>query len=132
MAEFAASASAQLSAERAELRELVDLELAFLVTTDEDLEHDAAVDIEEHDQRGELAHEGPLQEREPAAALVPQMAMEALRAHQVEIAATDLATRDRPAELHDAVVGMHDQRDVAPGRDVVHGGDERLGGRRAA
>src|SRR5262245_46718298 len=94
-----ASISAQPVAERAELRQLIGLELAFLVAADEDLEHDAAVDVEEHDERGKLAHEGALQEGKPAATLVPQMAVEAFRPHQVEIAAADLTARDRPAKL---------------------------------
>src|SRR5262249_15925082 len=117
--------------ERAELCELVSFELTLLVAADKYLEHDAAVDVEENDQRGELAHEAALQEIEPAAALVPQMAMEALRGHQVEIAAADLAARDRPAEREGGVGGVNDQRDVAPGRDVLHGSDERVGRREA-
>src|SRR4029450_8729809 len=76
-----ASTSAQPVAERTELHELIGLQLALLVGGEEHLEHDAAIDVEEHDQRGELSHERAFQERKPAASFVSQMAMEHLLTH---------------------------------------------------
>src|SRR5204862_4489159 len=50
-----------------------------------------------------------------------EMAVKPLRLHQVEIAASDLARRDRARELEDRIIGVDDQRHLAPLRDVVHG-----------
>src|SRR5262245_53387886 len=110
--------------ERLEARKLVGAQRPRLVTADEHLEHDAAVDIEEGDEGGLLAHEGPLDKSDAAAALVPQMAVQALRLHQVEIAAADLTGWDRASEFKDRIVGVNDQRHLAPLRDVPHGGRE--------
>src|SRR5262249_13802292 len=97
---------------------------ARLVATDEHLEHDAAVDIEERNEGRRLAHERPLYKGDAAAALMPQMAVQALGLHQVEIAAADLARRDRAGELEDRIIGADDQRHLAPLRDVLHRGGE--------
>src|SRR5882724_9411716 len=51
---------------------------------------------------------------------MPEMAVQSLRLHQVEIAAADLARRYRAGKLEDRIVGMNDQRDLAPLRDVLH------------
>src|SRR5690606_31608698 len=71
--------------ERTERGKLVGFEFALVVAADENLEHDAAVDIEEQDRRRQPAHEGPLDEGDGGAALVPQMAVEALAAGHVVI-----------------------------------------------
>jgi hypothetical protein len=54
------------------------------------------------------------------ASLVPEMAVQSLRPHQVEITAADLARRHLAGELEDRVVGMNDQRHLAPLRDILH------------
>src|SRR6266404_6950731 len=107
--------------QRVKALQLVPAQRARLVAADEHLEHDAAVDIDERDEGRRLAHEGPLDESDSRAALVTEMAVQSLRLHQVEIAASDLARRDRARELEDRIVGMDDQRHLAPLRDIVHG-----------
>ena len=57
--------------------------------------------------------------------------MQALRLHQVEIAAADLARGDGPGELEDRIIGVHDQGDLAPFRDVLHGGGKMFAARHA-
>src|SRR6185295_11347755 len=49
------------------------------------------VDIDECDEGRRLAYEGTLDKGNRRAALMPQMAVQPLRLHQVEIAAADLA-----------------------------------------
>jgi hypothetical protein len=51
---------------------------------------------------------------------MPEMAVQSLRPHQVEIAAADLARRYLAGKLEDRIVGMNDQRHLAPLRDVLH------------
>src|SRR5439155_15531413 len=117
--------------QRVKALQLVVAQRARLVAADEHLEHDAAVDIDERDEGRRLAHEGLLDKGDRRAALVPQMAMKPLRLHQVEIAAADLARRDGAGEFEDRVIGVNDQRHLAPLRDIVHGGSEFAAGAEA-
>src|SRR5260370_17343528 len=99
---------------------LILTQRARLVAADEYLEHDAAIDIDEGDEGGRFAHERPLDEGDCIASLVPEMAVQSLRPHQVEITAPDLARRYLAGKLEDRIVGMNDQRHLAPFRHVLH------------
>ena len=110
----------QFFRQRPEPFELILPQCPRLVPADEHLEHDAAIEVEERDERRGFTHERPLDEGDRRASLVPEMTMQAFRLHQVEIAAADLAGRDRAGEFEDRVVGVHDQRHLAPLRDILH------------
>src|SRR5882762_2119660 len=103
-----------------ETRKLVLTQHALLVAADEHLEHDAAIDIDEGDEGRRFAHERPFDKGDRIASLVPEMAVQSLRPHQVEITAADLARRYLAGKLEDRIVGMNDKRHLAPLRDVLH------------
>src|SRR6266568_6107739 len=103
-----------------ETRKLVLTQRARLVAADEHLEHDAAIDIDEGDEGRRFAHERPFDKADRIASLMPEMAVQSLRPHQVEITAADLARRYLAGKLEDRIVGMNDQRHLAPLRDVLH------------
>src|SRR3954453_2426414 len=73
--------------------QLVAAQRARLVAADEHLEHDAAVDIDERDEGRRLSHERPLDKGNCRAAFMPEMPVQSLGLHQVEITAADLARR---------------------------------------
>jgi hypothetical protein len=106
--------------QRVKALQLVATQRTRLVATDEHLEHDAAVHIDERDEGRRLAHEGTFDERDRRASLVPQVTVKPLRLHQVEIAAPDFPGRNRAGELENRIVGMDDQGHFAPLRDIVH------------
>src|SRR5882757_242933 len=104
---------ANLASQRPEPFELVLTQSAHLVAADEHLEHDAAVDIEECDERRRLAHEGPFDESDRGAALMPEMTVKTFWLHKVEIAAADFSGGDRPGDFEDGAVGRDDERPLA-------------------
>ena len=61
-----------------------------------------------------------------------QMAVHPLRLHDVVVATPDLATAHRLGDLEDAVLGVDDQRHLAPCRDVLHRGHKGRARRKAA
>jgi hypothetical protein len=56
------------------------------------------------------------------------MPVQALRLHQVEIAAADLACGNSAGKFEDRIVGMDNQRHLAPLCDVLHRGSEFTAG----
>src|SRR4051794_30858014 len=88
---------------RTKALQLVNAQRARLIAADEHLEHDAAVDIDERDEGRRFAHERALDKGNRRAALMPEMAVQPLRLHQVEIAAPDFARGHAACEFEDRV-----------------------------
>ena len=71
-------------------------------------------------------HEGALDEGNRCATLVADVTVKTGLGHYVVVTAQHLAFGDRAGEFHDAVVGVHDQRHIAPAGNVSHCVDEML------
>src|SRR5262249_23943306 len=103
---------------------LVAAQFASFVPTDIDFEHDPIINVEEQHCRRWTPHQGALDEGDAAAPVRPQVSMKSSSGEQSVVAARHLAFRHWSGELDNPVLGMHDDRHLAPYRNVRHDIDE--------
>src|SRR4051812_4570785 len=106
-------------AQRLEPDELILFQAPILIATDEDLEHHAAILVDELHRAGALAEEGPVYEIDEPAAIQPQMSADGAVAMNVEVAAAQGSGRNAALALEDAVAGMDHEGNLAPTRQIL-------------
>ena len=112
--------------------DLVGVQRTVGLAAHEHLEHRLAVAVEELDRAALAAHERAAHEGDRRAALGPDVAADRARAVQVEVAAAELARRDRALALEHDAGRVDDEQHVAPRGQRLHDVGERGCRREAA